>query len=396
MTPSRALLAALFVAGLLAASAPGAEEPIQDRIRTQQEELEKLRRQAEDARKKAAQLATREKGVLETLREAEGAIAATKRYLKGLEEREAMLAYDMERTDRQLGQARSDLAERRHALKQRLRHSYMHGRTRPLEVVFSASTFPQLLQRASFLGRVLQHDRKLVVEVEARQAEVETQLRALRDKRAEIGALQVEKASEQSRYEDMRAKRARDLSRVRDEKGHHERAAAELEKAAKEMQRLIADLERKRIAAMQRDDQVLAELDRQNFGRNRGLLPWPVAGNVLSEFGRHEHPKYKTVTLNNGIDIEAPTGSAVRCVGDGVVEMVRWLNGYGLSVIVNHGRGYYSIYSHLSAAHVAADERVEPGQVIGSVGDSGSLKGPCLHFEIREGSQARDPRQWLR
>jgi murein DD-endopeptidase MepM/ murein hydrolase activator NlpD len=99
---------------------------------------------------------------------------------------------------------------------------------------------------------------------------------------------------------------------------------------------------------------------------------------------------------NNGIDIRAPEGSAVRSVGDGRVEVSDWLPGYGQSIIVNHGQGYYSIYAHLSSSSVATGARVSAGQTIGTVGDSGSLKGACLHFEMRRGREAQNPESWLR
>ena len=101
--------------------------------------------------------------------------------------------------------------------------------------------------------------------------------------------------------------------------------------------------------------------------------------------------KYKTITLNNGVDIAAAIGTPVHSVGDGVVDLVQWISGYGQTVIVNHGRGFYTIYAHLSSVSVGEGDRVTPGQLIGASGDTGSLKGPCLHFEVREGGAAQDP-----
>ena len=76
--------------------------------------------------------------------------------------------------------------------------------------------------------------------------------------------------------------------------------------------------------------------------------------------------------------------------------MSDWLPGYGQSVIVNHGQGYYSIYAHLGSSSVSTGSRVSAGQTLGTVGDSGSLKGPCLHFEVRRGREAQNPEVWLR
>jgi septal ring factor EnvC (AmiA/AmiB activator) len=391
------LAAGLALTAFLLAAPAAAQDPDIDReIETHKQQLEQLKQQAEAKRRAARDHAKKEKDVLGRLRKAEEAINATERYLTKLTEREAILGAEIRETEQRLDIARRDLEARREILRHRLRYAYVHGKARTLEVLFSAGSFPGLLQRGAFLHRVLRQEKVLVGEVEIRQAGVETALAELHSKKEEVAALQQEKAGEKRQFESLRGKREGDLASIRGQRAESERAAAELDRAAEQLREVMAELERRRLASLRRADPVLAELDGQDFSRNRGRLPWPVDGRVIGEFGRHEHPKYKTVTLNNGLDIQAPAGSAVTSVGYGAVDMVKWLTGYGLSVIVNHGRGYYSIYSHLAAAHVSQGEMVNPGQALGSVGDTGSLKGTCLHFELREGRQAQNPRQWLR
>ena len=108
------------------------------------------------------------------------------------------------------------------------------------------------------------------------------------------------------------------------------------------------------------------------------------------------NPRFNTVTLNNGIDISAPRGTDIQSVARGRVEVTESLPGYGRSIILNHCDGYYTIYGHCSAVLVAQGAQVDARQVIARVGESGSLKGPILHFEIRKGRQALDPKAWLR
>src|SRR5262249_18739918 len=139
-------------------------------------------------------------------------------------------------------------------------------------------------------------------------------------------------------------------------------AARELDAAAKRLQKVMADLEEQRRRRLKEGNDPLAiELDRNNFGANRGRLPWPAEGDIIGRFGLETHPEWGTQIRNNGIDIKAPEGSPVRCVGDGRVEVSDWLPGYGQSVIVNHGQGYYSIYAHLSSSSVSTGSRVSAG-----------------------------------
>ena len=85
----------------------------------------------------------------------------------------------------------------------------------------------------------------------------------------------------------------------------------------------------------------------------------------------------------------------MRVVARGQVEYVAWLDGYGRTIIVNHGGGYYTVYAHLAETLVSESQEVAPGQTIGRVGDTGSLDGTKLHFEVRARATAVDPRTWL-
>jgi septal ring factor EnvC (AmiA/AmiB activator) len=128
----------------------------------------------------------------------------------------------------------------------------------------------------------------------------------------------------------------------------------------------------------------------------RGRLPWPVAGGQLElGFGRQVDKRFGTVTVHKGIDIRALKGKPVKSVFAGQVVFAGTFRGYGLLVILDHGEGYYSLYAHLDSLAVKKGNRLRQGQVIGRVGETGSLKGAYLYFEIRQGGRAVDPQGWL-
>jgi len=99
--------------------------------------------------------------------------------------------------------------------------------------------------------------------------------------------------------------------------------------------------------------------------------------------------------VQNGVDVEAPAGAPVRAIAPGRVVHAGWFKGYGNLVIVDHGEGYHTLVAHLASMQTAMGEEVDAGTVLGTVGDSGSLKGPYLYFEIREKGRPVDPRPWL-
>ena len=104
------------------------------------------------------------------------------------------------------------------------------------------------------------------------------------------------------------------------------------------------------------------------------------------------HPNLNTWSQHNGVDYGAPTGTAVRSVGDGVVEMAVWQNGFGNVVHVRHAGDRTTVYAHLSKIDVKKGQRIEQGQRIGAVGATGWATGPHLHFEFRVGGRHMDPR----
>ena len=128
---------------------------------------------------------------------------------------------------------------------------------------------------------------------------------------------------------------------------------------------------------------------------DRNRFPWPVNGSVLTRFGSQRHPQFGTTVFRRGIDIEARTGDEVRAVHDGQVVYADWYKGYGRLVIVDHGEGLYTLYGNLSQLEVGGGDRVTRGKVVGLAGDTGSLKGSKLYFEIRRNGEAEDPLLWL-
>jgi murein DD-endopeptidase MepM/ murein hydrolase activator NlpD len=131
-----------------------------------------------------------------------------------------------------------------------------------------------------------------------------------------------------------------------------------------------------------------------NAGRRLRLL-WPSRGIVTSPFGWRTHPIFGTHEFHTGIDIGAQSGAPVMAAYPGTVRFVGWKGGYGLQIIVYHGGGLETAYSHLSAASVQLGAHVEQGQEIGRIGSTGWSTGPHLLFEVFENGTPRDPTGYL-
>jgi septal ring factor EnvC (AmiA/AmiB activator) len=196
---------------------------------------------------------------------------------------------------------------------------------------------------------------------------------------------QVRAEAEEARasLEVVRTQRASLLAGVARDRRKHQEAIEEMEAAARGLGRLVEGMPETPSPALE-------------VRKFRGLLDWPAAGRVRTGFGRTVHPRFKTVVPHPGLDIEAPEGSDILAVFDGTVRFASWLHGYGLTLILDHGGGVLSVYAHASALLAEPGQQVLRGDRIGKVGDTGSLRGPFLYFEIREDGRPVDPARWLR
>lgn len=172
------------------------------------------------------------------------------------------------------------------------------------------------------------------------------------------------------------------LAQVNAEQNRMSRVIAELEASEKELSTMVSELTSNGSAS--------------GFRARKGHLPFPAKGIVEVGFGKVVNPRFNTVTVQKGIDLRAAEGAEVLAVSQGTVAFSGWLKGYGNLVIIDHGGSFHSLYAHLSNSQVEVGNVVEEGEVIGQVGETGSLKGAYLYFEIRKAGQAIDPQPWLK
>ena len=213
----------------------------------------------------------------------------------------------------------------------------------------------------------------------------------------ELASLHEEAKQEQAEVDREAAKRRTLLAKVRDERAYHERMVGELTEASHRLEAFIRELQAKqRKLAKVPPPKGGIEPPAVGFGTLKGRLPWPTEGRIVTGFGAQVHPRFGTRTFRNGVDIEAAVGRDVSAVHAGHVIYTGWFKGYGNLIIVDHGNEYYTLYAHVAEIEAKEGEDVRQGQRIGTVGDTGSLAGPRLYFEVRYQGKPQDPEQWLR
>jgi septal ring factor EnvC (AmiA/AmiB activator) len=269
-------------------------------------------------------------------------------------------------------------------LRLRLGAMYKMRKGGALKVLFASENSRDLGRRYKYMAMIMGSDSRLIEKSEKNLAILTREKERLKGLRHDLSSsrerLSVAKTEAESRLKEKKEL----LKGVKRKKEKHLKLMEEFETAKVELTELISMLGEGGATGL-----------KGAFAAMKGHLTMPVNGKVVSSYGKVKHPRFNTVTFNNGIVIEAPFGSHINSVYKGKVVYVGWLKGYGQVVIVDHGSGFYTLYGHLYKVLKGRGETVEAGEEVGLVGDSGPHEVSGLYFEVRQGGVPRDPMVWI-
>jgi len=356
--------------------------------------LEEIRAERDRLRREQDRLEGQVRDAGAELRNIERQREATNRIVNELERQMRGLGDQLLSSSQQLALAQDNLADRKAVLNRRLVEIYKRGPLYTFQVLLTAESFGDLLSRYKYLYLQNRQDRSLVEDIGRLEGRIRLQRGELVGVQSDLDRRREERASELKSYEILAEERSARLSRLRRTSESTQQRISALERDESRLNDILASLEKARRprAAATAPSSGGNELTTADLGS----LDWPVSGRILFRFGRDTLPS-GAVIRRNGIGIAAPAGTPVKAVSAGRVALVQRLGTYGLTVVVEHGNGYFSLYMQLGSAGVAAGESVQRGQAIGTVGGENTDQGAHLYFEIRGENQiALDPADWLR
>jgi septal ring factor EnvC (AmiA/AmiB activator) len=387
-------LGAVLVAALLLFPAPVAAQSAEARIRAQREELDRVRRERADLENRMANLQGNVHELREEVANLERQREATERVIATLDRQLAAITRDVDETTSRMQTAERELSGRRSTLEHRLVDIYKRGPLYSAEALLTARSFGELVARYKYLHELATHDRSLVTRVQTLRDQVARQRADLVRLRDAVEENRTDKQLEEDRLARLRGERSTNLQDVQRSAQDILDRLARLRASESRLTNVIASIETERRRSSATRPNAPRETSTLRTG-DLGRLDWPVDGTVLYRFGRVVNPN-NTMTRWNGIGIAAATGTSVRAVAPGTVVSVGQLGTYGLTVIVQHGAGDYSVYASLNNANVRTGTTIRKGDVVGAVGVSDPDLRPHLHFEIRPQGRAVDPESWLR
>lgn len=377
----------------LAVPARAGAQSAEARVRAQREELDQVRRERADLERRMANLQGSVHDLREEVFNLDRQREATEKVIETLDRQLTSITRDVNETNARMLGAEQELTRRRTTLQRRLVDIYKRGPLYSTEALLTARSFGELVARYKYMHELARHDRALVARVQVLRDQVGRQRRDLLMLKEAVEVNRTDKEIEEARLARLRGQQARDLQEAQRSAQQFSARLARLRASEARLSNVIASLEtvRRRSEARPNARREASTLRTSDLGR----LDWPVDGAVLYRFGRVVNPN-NTTTRWNGIGIAAPAGTAVRAVQAGTVVSVGQLGTYGLTVIVQHGGGDYSVYASLATAAVRKGTSIRKDQVLGTVGVSDPDLQPHLHFEIRPQGRAVDPESWLR
>lgn len=371
-----------LVLALCCLQAADAQEP--ERARIKEQELEEVRAEISRLKRSMDARAAERDRLTGELQDAEVTISETRLQIRDLERQQAASERRKRELASRLEELRASLEQESAQLAAQVRAAWVAGGQERLKLLLNQ-------QDPAELGRLLAYYRYFSEfrgdNIERMTAHIE-ELAALRDEVAaeenRLARLARTRYAELTELNEAQERRRSLLARLRErlsaEGAEMERLAAE----ERDLARLIAEL-----TSILSDYPITSE---EPFSAFKGRLTWPVAGNLLHEFGQ---PRGAGGLTWNGVVLGAPRGREVRTVYHGRVVFADWLAGLGLLVIVNHGDGFMTLYGYNESILASAGDWVAPGDVIATVGDSGGQQQASLYFEIRSGTEPVNPRQWV-
>ncbi|MEO7997144.1 MAG: peptidoglycan DD-metalloendopeptidase family protein, partial [Gemmatimonadaceae bacterium] len=319
---------------------------------------------------------------------------ATARLVKALDTQLESINQEVDSATGGLINAEDELASKRAVLQRRVIDIYKRGQLHEVEALLSAQSFGSLVARYKYLHELARRDRALVSRVEALRNQIGGQRQLLVHLQDEVERNRTEKAQEEIRLRTLEGRRQRNLTSVQRTTLQTQDRIEQLARDEARVTSVIATLEaaRKRAELVPNSAPVAPSAIKTS---DLGKLDWPVDGNILYRFGRVINPN-NTMIRWNGLGIGAAAGTSVKSIASGEVVLADLNGTYGLTVIIQHGGGDYSVYSSLARLDVRKGQQVQKGQVIGTVGATDPELPPHLHFEIRPRGRAVDPLEWLR
>lgn len=355
-----------------------------------EKKLEDVKKQIREEKKSVKTISEKETNILGELENINKNLNEKREELRAVDAQAREIQAKVNSANANIGRLDKERKALSDRLKLRMRAMYKMNRGEAMRVLFLSDDSKDLGRRHKYLTMIMDSDTRLIEGYEKNLEKLGKEKEKLSVLYKDAEATKKIALAKKIETEAVQKEKTTLLKEVKLEKDRRLKVISELEQAAAELSNLLTKLR-----AENEGPEEPALPAGSGFGAMKGRLRMPVEGNIVSFYGKVKHPKFQTITFNNGIVIEAPVGTPVKSVYEGKVIYVGWLKGYGQVLIIDHKGGFYTLFAHLSKVLKEKGDAVDKGDEVGLVGDTGMEAASGLYFEIRQKGVPRDPMAWI-
>ena len=353
-------------------------------LKKEKDKLSKLKNEIENQTKILNKMGRKEYTNLKKKRILDGQLKVKERELKIYNWNLKINKNNVSALTKKITQGEKQIYLQQKNLGRRLRTIYKEGDIFSVKFLFSSEDFTDLLRRAKYLDSIMVHDKFIFNKYERELSDFFNKKEVLLHAKGQLDLYKNAAITKKKEIVKEKEKKKQFLVRLSKEKKINKILKEELVHSSKKLNQLISRLENK-----------IAHGEGLDISDKKGNLLPPVKGKLLNNFGRERDKIYNTYIVHNGVSIRVRKGAPVRSVFNGKVLYTGTLDGYGNIIIIGHGMNYHSLYGHLDEIISSAGKTVRSGQIIGRSGDTGSVKGEALYFEMRYKGKPIEPTAWL-
>jgi septal ring factor EnvC (AmiA/AmiB activator) len=352
-------------------------EQIEKDLLQKKKDLKKIKKDLSLTKEKETEIRGKESSVLESLYALETELYKKEKELKEMDPQLAQTRERLQQTKDQIIMLNRGMEQTKQEFFSRLNAFYKMGRGSPSLLLLASRSYLDLLRMDKYLRVVIDFDARLLETHRYQMVLKESYQKELIQDQSQLqrSIFEVEKKREEVKR--VRAEKRALLKSIQNQKVVYQKVIGELEGRAKQLQALVDKLE---------NEKNLLAYKGSIYDTVKGKLISPVQGKVISLFKEKGQ---------NGIEIQAPMGAEIRAVLSGKVLYADWFKGFGNMVIIDHGDHTCTVSAYCSHQLKKEGDVVSQGETIARVGSAGSLKGPCLYFEIRHRGKPQDPMDWI-
>ncbi|RLM18669.1 murein hydrolase activator EnvC [Brenneria alni] len=401
--------ASAFCVGVLLLSGTSQAADNQQQLKSLQQDIA--------AKEKKVQQQQQQRGTLvQQLKKQEQSIAQSSRQLRETRSTLSALNKELSELSASIVRLQSQQKTQQDILSRQLDAAFRQGRYSALQLILSGEESQRSERILTYFGYLNEARQKSINELQQTRTELASQKQLLEQKQNQQKTLLRDQQQQQQTLEQAQSERKKTLVTLESSLEKDQRQLTELRQNETRLRDQIARAEREARARAEREAREAAKVRAKEqqakrsggsykpteseqslmartggLGRPSAQAVWPVRGRIEHRFGEPLQGELRW----KGLVISAPEGTEVKAIADGNVLMADWLQGYGLVVVVQHGKGDMSLYGYNQSALVSVGAQVKAGQPIALVGTSGGQSQPALYFEIRRQGQAVNPQPWL-